>query len=375
MMLFFAFAGLILSAIPTIMFCRNLPLFCVAFSAQLNQCDALPSVSVLIPARDEEAAIGDSVRAVLASENVDVEVIVLDDNSTDSTADSVRRVAQTDSRVRCISGEALPEGWNGKQFACLQLSRAATHERLVFLDADVRLHQHALSCLIDRQDQTNVALLSAFPHQQTGTWLEKWLIPMMHLILLGFLPMARMRSTTDPSLSAGCGQLFITRLNDYLCAGTHQAIKASRHDGIKLPRAFRKAGLTTDVVDGTELAECRMYVGAAEVTRGVIKNASEGIARPKVIGVFTILLLGASVLPIATLIASLLRGQSIPLVLSVIAVILAHLPRAIAAIRFRQPWFGAACHSLATPLFVFLQWLALFNSLTGRVIPWRGRCQ
>ncbi len=242
MILFFSVAGVVLAAIPAMMFFRNRSLFCIEFSEPVDAGELRPSVSVLIPARDEEASIRDSVQAALASENVDIEVVVLDDNSTDSTADVVRRISQDDARVRCMPGEALPEGWNGKQFACLQLARGATHDRLVFLDADVRLKPAALSKLIVRQDQTDVALLSAFPHQQTGTWLEKWLIPMIHYILLGYLPMTLMRSTTDPAYAAGCGQLFITRRSDYQRAGTHEAIKASRHDGIKLPRAFRRSG-------------------------------------------------------------------------------------------------------------------------------------
>ncbi len=105
-----------------------------------------------------------------------------------------------------------------------------------------------------------------------------------------------------------------------------------------------------------------MYVGTAAVIRGVLKNAIEGIANPRIIGVFTILLLGASVLPIATLIASLLAGQTIPLVVSVIAVFVSYLPRAIAAIQFRQSCFGAACHCLATPLFVLLAVAGTFQS-------------
>ncbi len=375
MILLLSVAGVLLAAIPLLMLLRNLPLYCVKLPKPDDGGGSLPAVSVLIPARDEEASIGASVGAALASENVAVEVVVLDDHSTDRTGEIVKQLAEQDPRVRHVAGKPLPDGWNGKQFACMQLAAMAKFDRIVFLDADVRLQTDALVRLIMRQEQTNVALLSAFPHQQTGTWLEKWLIPMMHYLLLGFLPMVMMRRTTDARFAAGCGQLFLTRQKDYQRAGTHQAIRGSRHDGIKLPRVFREAGLITDVIDGTELAECRMYIGAMAVIRGVLKNAVEGIANPRIIVVFTVLLLGASVLPVATLIASLLTGQSIPLVLSIVAVVLCHFPRVIAAARFRQSFFGAACHTLATPLFVALQWVALLNHLAGRTVSWRGRTQ
>ncbi len=372
MILFFSIAGVVLSAIPALLFWRNLPLFCVELP-EPTESSSPPSVSVLIPARDEAAGIRKSVAAALASEHVDVEVVVLDDHSTDATPDIVKALSQQDSRVRYIMGQQLPGDWNGKQFACLQLAEAASHQRLVFIDADVHLAKHALSKLIARQDQTEVALLSAFPYQQTGTLLEKWLIPLIHYILLGFLPMARMRGTVDPALAAGCGQLFMTWKADYRRAGTHEAIKASRHDGLKLPRIYRAAGLSTDVIDGTDLADCRMYEGAGQVIRGVLKNASEGIANPKLIVIFTILLLGASLLPLLTFMLAVIEGEKLAIAFSATGIVLAHLPRVMAAVRFRQAWIGVLCHCVATPLFVALQWVALVNHLTGRKVAWRGR--
>ena len=245
-----------------------------------------------------------------------MEVVVLDDNSSDATAEIVKRIAQADERVRYFRGSPLPCGWNGKQHACKQLAELARHDRLVFLDADVRLRPDALKRLTDRQDESGVALLSGFPHQETGTMLERWIIPLMHFILLGFLPLRRMRSSRQPAYAAGCGQLFMTRKMDYERAGTHEAIRASRHDGLKLPRAYRQAGLSTDVVDAAKLAECRMYRSAAEVVRGVLKNAIEGIANPRLIVPFSLLLLGGSVLPVVTLAWAACERNGLAIILS-----------------------------------------------------------
>ena len=125
-----------------------------------------------------------------------------------------------------------------------------------------------------------VGLLSGFPHEETGSWLEKLLIPLIHFILLGFLPLGRMRLSKSPAFAAGCGQLFIAQRSAYESAGGHAAIRSSLHDGILLPRAFRRAGQTTDVFDATNLAECRMYRSAKEVWLGLLKNAGEGMASP-----------------------------------------------------------------------------------------------
>ncbi|MDG2222690.1 MAG: glycosyltransferase family 2 protein [Rubripirellula sp.] len=365
----------LLAFLPLWMFRNNVPLFIVASSDQPADPGERASVSVLIPARDEASSIGASVGAALANQEVDLEVVVLDDHSTDATAEIVQNLAESDPRVRLLTSEPLPDGWNGKQFACRQLADAASHDHLVFLDADVRLSEMALANLLDRKQRTAVALLSAFPHQQTGTWLEKWIIPLMHFILLGYLPLHRMRGTTDPAFAAGCGQLFLTRKDQYLKAGTHQAIAESRHDGLKLPRAYRQADLMTDVIDGTELAECRMYHNAPEVIRGVLKNAVEGIANPKLIVPFTIMLIGGAVLPLVVLVWAILQSSWIAAGIAAVAVIVGHGPRAIAAKHFRQPWSGVLFHSLSVLLLVLLQWVALANHLLGRQVAWRGRAE
>ena len=210
----------------------------------------------------------------------------------------VRQIASEDDRVRCLPSLELPPGWNGKQHACMQLSKAATFDRMAFVDADVRLAPNGLRKLVLYLDRSGAALLSAFPHQVTGTLLEKWLIPMMHYILLCFLPLSRMRSSNHPAYAAGCGQIFVTRRDAYIKAGTHAAIRASRHDGLKLPRAYREKGLMTDVIDGSDLAECRMYSSADQVIRGLLKNADEGIANAKLIVPFSLMLIGGSVMPV-----------------------------------------------------------------------------
>ena len=196
---------------------------------------------------------------------------------------------------------------------------------------------------------------------------------MMHYILLGYLPFQRMRDSAHPSYASGCGQLFLTNRSDYITAGTHAAIFQSRHDGLKLPRAYRGKGLMTDVIDGTDMAQCRMYTSAGQVIRGVMKNATEAIASPKLIVPFSILLLGSSVLPLVMFLVGWKAGDPIVASIALIGIVLGHLPRAIAAVRFRQSWVGVLCHAPATLLFVVLQWIAFAMNLAGQQVSWRGR--
>ena len=335
------------------------------------------AVSVLVPARDEAAAIEPCVRAILASRDVDLEVVVLDDSSTDGTDAIVRQLAEQDARVRLVRGQQLPSGWCGKQHACAQLAEAASHDTWVFLDTDVRLSPDAVGRCVAFLDDSRASLVSGFPRQVTGSFLEWLLLPLIHFVLLGFLPIARSRMDNSPGLAAGCGQLFVTRRGDYLRAGGHTAIRASLHDGIKLPRAFRRAGLRTDIFDATDIASCRMYTRSLDVWKGLSKNATEGIGSPATILPFTVLLAGGQILPWVLVASGLATGwQGWPawtVAVAVIAVACSSLPRILAAGRFRQSFSSALAHPVGIAVFLAIQWVALGRRLLGLQTSWRGR--
>lgn len=330
------------------------------------------AVSVLIPARNEEKNIRSTLTATLASCHPDDEVIVLDDHSTDRTAEIVRSVAALDARVRLESGPPLPAGWCGKQHACHVLAGGARNLLLLFLDADVRLAPDAVARMRAFMEHSGVALASGVPQQELGTFSERLLIPLIHFILLGFLPMHGMRRTRWASMSAGCGQLFIVRRDAYAACGGHSRLKDSMHDGIKLPRVFRRAGFRTDLFDATDLGTCRMYHTNGDTWRGLGKNATEGLAAPGTIGPMTALLLGGQVLPFLLLgFAPALSTSA--LCGAALAGLLAYGPRLVAARIFRQPLGGAWLHPLGVLALLVIQWHAFARHLLGKPFEWKGR--
>jgi hypothetical protein len=331
------------------------------------------AISVLIPARNEERSIAAAVESALASKGVELEVLVLDDHSDDATAAAVAAIAARDPRVRLLTAPPLPPGWCGKQHACHVLAQNATYPLLLFVDADVRLSSDALARMAIFLEYSGAALVSGIPRQETGTFLEILVIPLIHFILLGFLPLARMRRSAHPRYAAGCGQLFLTRRDAYEQAGGHAAIRASLHDGLTLPRAYRRAGLMTDLCDATALAVCRMYRGAGELWRGLAKNATEGMASPALIGPFTLLLLGGQVLPLVVLTWSLIAFEPVALGLSAAATGLMYYPRLVGVRRFRQSLPGALLHPLGVLVLLAIQWYALGRRMLGRPAGWKGR--
>lgn len=370
-----AFPALALAALPAILTIANLRVFARAPMPAAGS--ARPRVSVLVPARDEALAIGGLAESVLASRDVELELVILDDDSRDATAEIVTAIAARDPRVRLVRGAALPQGWCGKQHACHQLAGAARHEILAFIDADVRLTPDGLSRAVAFLDEEGVDLASGFPRQETGCILDWLFLPLIHFLLLGYLPLGLARRDGRPGLAAGCGQLFVTGSEAYRRAGGHAAIRASLHDGIKLPRAYRSAGLSTDLFDAGDVARCRMYASSAEVWRGLGKNATEGIAAPGTILPFTLLLGGGAVLPgvlLASGLATGWRGWPAPAVAAAVAAaILAWLPRFLACGRLGQSVTSALAHPLAVALFLVLQWWALVRRLSGGRTTWRGR--
>lgn len=367
--------ALVLAAVPCALFFLNLLVY-----RPLPQVDGYKEstsagsigISVLIPARNEEQNIRSTLTAALASCHPHDEVIVLNDHSTDRTAEIVRTIAALDSRVRIESAPPLPAGWCGKQHACHVLAGRARNPLLVFLDADVRLAPDALARMRAYMEQSGVALASGVPHQELGTFSERLLIPLIHFILLGFLPMHGMRLSRRASMSAGCGQLFIVRRDAYAACGGHARLKDSLHDGIKLPRVFRSAGFRTDLFDATDLATCRMYHTNRDTWRGLGKNATEGLAAPGTIGPMTALLLGGQVLPFlllgfaCALSASALSGAAL-------AALLSYAPRLVAARIFRQPLVGAWLHPLGVLALLAIQWHAFVRHLLGKPFEWKGR--
>ncbi len=367
MITWIAAAASLLALIPGVLFLRNLPLY-----APLPQPGSDPDpVSILIPARNEEANIGGAVRSALQSHGIELEIVVLDDGSHDRTAEIVRDLAANDSRVRLETAGPLPAGWCGKNFACYQLASFAKHPLLVFMDADVRITRpDSLARLATFVAQTGAALVSGVPSQKTGGFMEKLIIPLIHFVLLGFLPIARMRTSTDPRFAAACGQVLAARRDAYVSTGGHSAIPNRIHDAVALTRSFRSLGFGSDLFDATDTFCCRMYDHPAAVWHGFAKNAHEGLGSPALIVPATVLLLGGQVLPVVLL---AFADTPLALGLAVVGTVAMYVPRLISVLRFGQSPLGALLHPFGICALVSIQWSAFLRARRRQPAVWKGR--
>lgn len=365
-----AIAAACLALLPLLLALLNLRLF----QAPAERPPTGTTVSILIPARNEEENIAACVEAAIASKDAAIEVVVLDDHSDDRTAPIVEALARADPRVRLERAPPLPAGWCGKQHACHVLAQRSLYPVLLFIDADVRLAPKAASAAAGFLLSRNIGLASGFPRQLTEGAAERLMIPLIHLLLLGYLPVALMRRRYDVGLGAGCGQFIIVRKDAYLRAGGHAAIRTSLHDGLKLPRAFRRAGIMTDLFDATGLAACRMYKGGRALWSGFAKNATEGMATSRALPLWTVLLLGGHFLPWVLLPVSVAVAAPPTAITAAAAGVVANLAlRAALAARFGQSGASILGHPLSMLALLALQWSALVQAWLGKPASWRGR--
>ncbi|MDP9118245.1 MAG: glycosyltransferase [Actinomycetota bacterium] len=232
-------------------------------------------ISVLIPARDEQANIADCLASVTGQGAS--EILVLDDASADSTLQIALRAAERDALIRVLTGAPLPPGWLGKPFACAQLAEAAdaSSDVLVFIDADVRLEPGALQRAVAVLDDLRLDLVSPHPRQCAESAAERLIQPLLQWSILTFLPLRLAQRCPSPALSAANGQFLVVRRERYQSCGGHGAIRNEILDDLALMRRVKAAGGSGALIDGTPLAHCRMYHGWRPLRDGYTKSLGQ----------------------------------------------------------------------------------------------------
>lgn len=249
-----------------------------------------PSVSILIPARDEAATIERAVRGATSGRLAAYEVIVCDDGSTDGTSEILDRLAKQIPELRVIQGRELPDGWVGKPFACSQLAEAASGDVLLFVDADTVLEKQGIERLLSLFDDFEADVVSVVPAQEAVSFAERLMMPLLHLTYTSWLPLPLIWRTHDDRFLAANGQVLGFRKQAYEIIGGFEAVRSEIVDDMAICRLAKQANKKVVFADGFCIARCRMYGSWSEVRDGFSKNMYEGVGGTSISLAFVIAL-------------------------------------------------------------------------------------
>lgn len=238
-------------------------------------------VSILIPARNEAENLPKTLPTVLRQPAF--EVIVLDDESSDATPDILKNFQTMDERVRVLSGRPLPDGWVGKNWACHQLAAAAAGDYLLFTDADVSWSNGALASLLAFRRLQDVSFLSVWPRQETKTLVERLVVPVIDMILLGTLPYVGVRYLPWRSFAAGNGQMMLWSREAYQVSGGHRGVRGEVLEDVRMGQRAKAEGLALALALGQFVLKTRMYTSKEDLVEGFSKSLLSATGRNRLV--------------------------------------------------------------------------------------------
>jgi len=316
-------------------------------------------VSILIPMRNEVNNAADCISSVLAQQGLtNFEVIVLDDASTDGTNEVLKNI----SGIKLLTGEPLPQGWLGKVWACHQLSQAATGEVLVFMDADVRVKEHAIASSIAKMGDWD--FISPYPRQLSSGFIERIFQPFLHWSWFASVPLVIAQSMKIKSMVVANGQLLIIKRSAYLASGGHQKIKSQVLDDLELARELIASGFKGGVAQGAQISSCFMYQSAPAMFAGYRKSLWRAFGGLPGSILATALLLSTGVFSLVFAIAgSTIAGVSFGLILAT---------RLLSSIKAKESLLTLIWHPLAVLIFVGILTYSWVGKFSGK-LSWRDR--
>jgi chlorobactene glucosyltransferase len=250
--------------------------------------DRFPMVSICIPARNEARCIAGSVRAALAQDYPEFEVLVVDDRSEDDTALLATEAAMANPRFRLIGGEEPPNGWAGKPWACQRLSAEAEGALFLFIDADVCLSPWALNAAVREQQIRESSLLSLFGDWDLKGFWEGAVIPVVGWLIRGSVDLDEVNRRNSPQAFAN-GQFILVERRAYERVGGHGAVRAEVLDDVRLAKAFKMRALPCSMLHAPGAFQTRLYTSLKEIIAGYSKNLYEGMERKLSLGCGAIL--------------------------------------------------------------------------------------
>ena len=246
---------------------------------------AIPEISIIVPARNEEASLGDCLASLTAQPGVVFEIIVVDDGSTDRT----REIAQSFAEVRVISPEPLPDGWTGKNNAVVAGAKEAHAPWLLFTDADTVHLPGSLARALAEAKREGADLLSYSPEQLVVTFAERSVMPVIFAELAAQYPPQKVREQNSGIIAAN-GQYLLVRRAAYDALGGHAGVAAEILEDVALARLFHNKAKRVYFRYGGDAVRTRMYRNWPQLREGWTKNLALLFPQPERLAVQSLFL-------------------------------------------------------------------------------------
>ncbi|MDX1932386.1 MAG: glycosyltransferase [Capsulimonadales bacterium] len=337
----------------------------------------LPSLSVLIPARNEEAVIADCVRSLLdAGYPGPLEILVLDDRSEDRTGEIVAALAAGDSRVRLLRGGELLPGWKGKPNALRQLAEAATGDLLLLTDADCRFYPGSLEASVRHRERTGADCLSLMPYLICESFWEHIVIPLQYFLVFTTLPIRNVYASPNPAFAAANGAFILLPADTYGRLGGHGAVRGEMAEDIKFAQHVKKSGMRLVYADGSHTYAVRMYESLSGIWEGFSKNMFPAMGRSlAVLSVWLLFQVTTQILPSLWVVLALFNGDRSPagFVLPLFHLFVGLSIRLALSVRFRQAVWATLTHPVGWCIVCAIAVRSAYLSLSGKGHTWKGR--
>jgi cellulose synthase/poly-beta-1,6-N-acetylglucosamine synthase-like glycosyltransferase len=346
-------------------------------------------VSVLIPARNEEHRIlAQCVRSVLAQDYEHLEIIAVNDRSTDATESILRSIAETDERLRLINGTEPPAGWLGKPYALQQALGAARGGWVLTIDADMVLEREAVRTALSRALADHYDVLTLMPHFETGSFWERVFTPAWLLALLGGYPFAILNHPKTKHAFA-FGGFSLIRRQALARIGDFAAVRADIVEDIRLAELLKSSGARYRIEHAPNLLRTRMQSSFREIWDFLLRGMFAGMRYSPVLAALAILVGSAFVVaPVFVAAFCLLMlaagapGEWLSLLVpSLIIWATQVFPLAAICKKFEIPTVYALTTPLGLSLFYTALLVSAINIMRGKGVAWkerrvyeRGRC-
>jgi chlorobactene glucosyltransferase len=331
-------------------------------------------VSVLIPARNEEANIGRCLDSLLDQSYRNYEIIVLDDQSEDSTWQIISQYAHRfPKRIRAIRGVPLPGGWYGKTHAMQYLSRYARGDYLLFTDADTLHSRESLAWAVTNINEHNADFLSGYVYQEVSTFGEALIVPTTYIMSAIVLPLWLIHRTTPSLLAFAVGQLVLFRRQAFDTIGGYSTVSEQISEDVFVARAVKKAGFRTVFLDIRDYVGCRLYRGYRESFDGIGKNIYDFFKnQPAFFASVASILAGFILLPLILIPIELNSGNPL-LRLSLFSVLTFLLAWSLTLYDRGQKWWLPLLYPLTFAHLFYMAWKSFGRVASQLGVEWKGR--